>query len=1123
MTGSAGHTTGAIRSVVLVCVLLLWTESTQVRRMVGVDSAPAVPLRLRGGMPPRRAAQRRSATGSAVPQGPLSEQPQAADRVRGGGRSRGRRGRGSAKLSRDRAARTASGTGSSAPDIAGEPEPGSSSSSEAHAETVDTRLPEAGEQWRILAEDVAALEAEIRAVRALLAPPLASANGSGNTDGGPDIHGERPGMRGAAVHEKEVSDMQPHMVHAIETATRSRTLAEDERRARVRVQEGEFSWRGVLPVMGLKLSHDADSDDEAPLLPVATLLTVFAAAPSESAGKGNGHGRVGAGKARLSGDWMLRELSMGAFVSLMLLSGLPAPPPPGQPASVAPPAEGAYSGVLHRHDGHLGQTRDDGASHVALGVPGCTESGEARGAPAGVDDCGALRVCVRVEGGPWGFDECHILSEQGVSLMLDDPLQGIGLGLPGLGAGCASSAAEAGETPVHEFRTARVMMTRCCVGGTRFESWPREEEGGDADGQTRSTGHTDGLVPAGAEDEQVTGEVGACISGVHACGHSLIGLRDTHVAACSNAALVVSDRARAAVTRGCLGRCGLVALALSAAAEARLDGTHLSGLGCAAVSLDRVSPEAGATVPASRPASRAAPTGFPDVLPPAYHLYTEDVDDASGEEAGDSLASAASGLAVGGGSGGSAGGAQPGLQCCLELMHCNFSAVPLLYLPGEAPSEAELDARRVVVRRCHGVPEPSPDDLTGEAEDGAEWQDDDSGDEQEAEGEMNPFWASERQAVVSQARAVVDVLRTLNALREPWLDRVRGLGREGLPLTPPQDGGLPPEALLQQRLGIQSAPVAARYADLKAQFRPAGLSVAREMAARCSERKETTAGEQREETDGEEAEGQYRDRGDLRRERAGLRRAALEGMAATEDKETYDEEVARWEMEAAASSGAARRHLSRLALNLTTEHFHALAPPGLADQDVSHLKHVLRDVLDKPLESMGPASLFALPSSLRRQVLSELHRYRHVYNNTPAISPHLAPMLPLDDDDSADFDDHGRELLEHAGQELARAYLERCPFPAAENLVSLASVGEQTVKAPGERGEIAADPSVSCGAGGAGGEDGGGGGESGQVGADMRGSADQKMRLKKAMTASRRNLMNAVQSAPRASSPMQDG
>ena len=148
MTGSAGHTTGAIRSVVLVCVLLLWTESTQVRRMVGVDSAPAVPLRLRGGMPPRRAAQPRSAAGSAVSQGPLSEQPQAAGRVRGGGRSRGRRGRGSAKLSRDRAARTASGTGSSAPDIAGEPEPGSSSSSEAHAETVDTRLPEAGEQWR---------------------------------------------------------------------------------------------------------------------------------------------------------------------------------------------------------------------------------------------------------------------------------------------------------------------------------------------------------------------------------------------------------------------------------------------------------------------------------------------------------------------------------------------------------------------------------------------------------------------------------------------------------------------------------------------------------------------------------------------------------------------------------------------------------------------------------------------------------------------------------------------------------------------------------------------------------------------------------------------------------------
>ena len=1054
-------------------------------------------------------------------QGPLSEQPQAADRVRGGGRSRGRRGRGGAKLSRDRAARAASGTGLSAPDIAGEPEPGSSSSSEAHAETVDTALRDASEQWRVLAEDVATLEAEIHAVRALLAPPLASANGCGNTDGGPGIDGERPGMRGAAVHEKEVSDMQPHMVHAVETATRSRTLTEDQRRARVRVREGEFSWRGVLPVMGLKLSPDADSDDETPFLPVATLLTVVAAAPGESAGEGNGQQRSGAGLPRLAGDWMLRELSMGAFVSLMLLSGLPSPPPPGQPASVASPAGGAYSGVLHRHDGHLGLKGDVGASDVPLGVPGCSESGEARGAPAGVDDCGALRVCVRVEGGPWGFDECHILSEQGVPLVLDDPLQGMGLGLTPLDAACASPAAEAGETPVHGFRTARVMMTRCCVGGTRFESWPREEGRG-ADGPARSTEHMAPLVPAGAEDEQVTGEVGACISGVHACGHSLIGLRDTHVAACSNAALVVSDRARAAVTRGCLGRCGLVALALSAAAEARLDGTHLSGLGCAAVSLDRVSPEAGARVPAIHQASRAAPTGLPDVLPPAYHIYTEDVDDASGEDAGDSLASATSGLAVGGASRGSAGGAHPGLQCRLELVHCNLSAVPSLYLPGEAPSEAELDARSVVVRRCHGVPEPSPDDLTGEAEDGAEWRDDDSGDEEEGEGEMNPFWASERQAVASQARAVLDVLRTLNALREPWQDRVRGLGREGLLLTPPPDGVMAPDAMLQQRLGIPSAQGAARYADLKAQFRPAGLSVAREMAARCSERTETTAGEQGGETDGEDAQGQYRDRADLRRERAGLRRAALEGMAATEDEETYAEEVARWGAEAAASSGAARRHLSRLALNLTTEHFHALAPPGLADQDVSHLKDVLQDVLAKPLESMDPASLFALPSSLRRQLLSELHRYRHVYNNTPAISPHLAPMLPLNDDDSADSDDHARELLEQAGQELARAYLERCPFPAKENLVPLLSVGEQTVKAPGERGGIAADPSVSCETGGEDGRGGGGGGESGQVGAGMRGSADQKMRLKKAMTASRRNLMNAVQSAPRASSPMQD-
>jgi hypothetical protein len=58
----------------------------------------------------------------------------------------------------------------------------------------------------------------------------------------------------------------------------------------------------------------------------------------------------------------------------------------------------------------------------------------------------------------------------------------------------------------------------------------------------------------GGEGAEAHGDRGACISGIHVCGHGTLSLQDTLVAACSNAGLVVSEKGSAVVTSSTLER-----------------------------------------------------------------------------------------------------------------------------------------------------------------------------------------------------------------------------------------------------------------------------------------------------------------------------------------------------------------------------------------------------------------------------------------------------------------------------------------------------------------------------------------------------------------------------------------
>jgi len=296
--------------------------------------------RLRGGVSTRstRAArdERAAAPGAA--------------RSRARGRSRGRaRGRGRRAASRPRA-----GGGDSDPEAG--PSPGSRDTQEslldadaAHAvaalaitPSVDTSR-QTGEPAEAppgpthaaggLGPQIALLEAEVRAALLALAikeDPVGRSDRENDGDnGGGGASGE--GWSGGAALEVVVSEAAPEMVKAVETATNVRNFADNERRARVIVREGVFSWRGVLPVSAFQGKGTGE------YVPVETLLHFSGPHSSIPAGR-VAHAEPGnrveedlpwgsEGRAQLCGSWLLAHKSLGGFRHLSLRSsGAPKEP-----------------------------------------------------------------------------------------------------------------------------------------------------------------------------------------------------------------------------------------------------------------------------------------------------------------------------------------------------------------------------------------------------------------------------------------------------------------------------------------------------------------------------------------------------------------------------------------------------------------------------------------------------------------------------------------------------------------------------------------------------------------------------------------------------------------------------
>jgi len=172
-----------------------------------------------------------------------------------------------------------------------------------------------------------ALQEQVRTALARSAVPSADrggagagagAGGGGGAGGGDGAGGYG---EGSAVVEAEVSGAMPDVVRAVETAVGVRSTAPGARRARIRVSEGAFAWRGVLPLSALQ-ERTPDG-----LCPAEVLLHVASALPisgSRGAAYGGGHAGGGGGAA-LHGAWLLPEHSLGCFENVSLAtSGVPA-------------------------------------------------------------------------------------------------------------------------------------------------------------------------------------------------------------------------------------------------------------------------------------------------------------------------------------------------------------------------------------------------------------------------------------------------------------------------------------------------------------------------------------------------------------------------------------------------------------------------------------------------------------------------------------------------------------------------------------------------------------------------------------------------------------------------------
>ena len=354
-----------------------------------------------------------------------------------------------------------------------------------------------------LLEEAAVLKEQVRAALAHMAVNSAGGGAAGGRAGGAGAGAGGDGGAGGyddgyAVVATEVSETTPDVVRAVETALRVRSTAPGARRASIRVCQGEFAWRGVLPLAAVQEHTPEDLSPAVVLLHIASTQPAPAArgaarGGAQASGAQAGIG-VSAGSAALHGAWLLPQCSLGCFENVALTSSAPSTSTSADPARVQDwesDSDSAYSAEGGIESGEL-QCAREGITRGFWdrGKGGEGEEGEAWAGLAddGVPGANVLRVGLRVLGGPWAFMHCDLLSDRGVPLMLDDNTSPGDMPLPPWLDQDRSPAREeggiagfAGLDGVARFAgrdlvSGRVLAVKCRVGGSLVDSWPMRRD-----------------------------------------------------------------------------------------------------------------------------------------------------------------------------------------------------------------------------------------------------------------------------------------------------------------------------------------------------------------------------------------------------------------------------------------------------------------------------------------------------------------------------------------------------------------------------------------------------------------------------------------------------------------------
>ncbi len=175
--------------------------------------------------------------------------------------------------------------------------------------------------------ETAAIEAQVHSALARISRLRAH---DGSSTGDADADGDGGGGGGGAAAgigsedvEIVVSDTNTEVVKSVEIATRVRCASAGERRARIRVCDGIFKWRGVLPVIAMQRRLNA-------LRPVPVLLHIIGHQSSTSPNTAGTCGDGSSGRvihaaecgnqvvAQLHGHWLLRSHSLGAMQQISM-------------------------------------------------------------------------------------------------------------------------------------------------------------------------------------------------------------------------------------------------------------------------------------------------------------------------------------------------------------------------------------------------------------------------------------------------------------------------------------------------------------------------------------------------------------------------------------------------------------------------------------------------------------------------------------------------------------------------------------------------------------------------------------------------------------------------------------